>query len=222
MVSWPTGPGWKNIENMFSLKFCIQPIQAVYFQKGKTVSNLESIFREISTVLLGLKQSGQTTKFSQGKEFLDGNILSQFVDALDFRIHAAFKPIFPQAPQLQTTRTLDNQKLMQANLGISSADEQNGYIVLSDVNQYKASLEISNSYEQTTANIQKLNNLSLALTPSAQDTVSLYQSQKSSFLAEDIFSFLKSHQQFWEYTFTSLVDIYSAAATLKEKIENSQ
>ena len=52
--------------------------------------------------------------------------------------------------------------------------------------------------------------------------VSLYQQQKYTFLSQDIFSFLKSHQQFWEYMFTSLVDVLGDATTLQQKIEQAK
>jgi len=65
-----------------------------------------------------LKQSGQTTKFTQSKEFLDGNILSQFAEAIDFTIRVTFKPIFPQSAisTLLRARQQDNEKLTQATL----------------------------------------------------------------------------------------------------------
>ena len=224
MVSGPTGPGWKNIENMFSMKFCTEPVQAVYFQRGKTVSSLQWVYNELSTILRWLKASGQTTKFTKSKEALDGNILTKFAEAIDFRINITFKALFPQSSSstLLRARQQDNEKLVQATLGISAADDYNKYIVLSDVAQYNADSEPSSSYEQTQANVQKFTALSAALQPSSQDTVSLYQQQKYVFLMDDMLSFLQSHQQFWEYTFTSLVDIAGYADTLEQKIKKSQ
>ncbi len=222
-TSWPTGAGWKQMEHMFSIKFCTEPVQQVYFQRWKKVSTLEAIFREFSSVLRGLKQSGQTVKFYQSKEFLDGNILSQLKDLLDFKIHANFKPIFPQdsSATLLRARQQDSDKLFQATLGASSTDNYNKYIVLSNVSQYHAELEPTSSYEQSQANLEKYAQLSSTLQSSSQDTVSLYSRQKYSFLTEDVFSFLSSHQQFWEYTFTSLLDIFADASVLEKKIQDS-
>ena len=155
---------------------------------------------------------------------MDGNILTKFAEAIDFRINITFKALFPQSSSstLLRARQQDNEKLVQATLGISAADDYNKYIVLSDVAQYNADSEPSSSYEQTQANVQKFTALSAALQPSSQDTVSLYQQQKYVFLMDDMLSFLQSHQQFWEYTFTSLVDIAGYADTLEQKIKKSQ
>ena len=88
--------------------------------------------------------------------------MSKFASALDFTIRIMFKPLFSQSSSSQVLRTRqqDNEKLSQASLGISSADDYNKYLVLSKVSTYKAAMEPSSSYEQMQANLQKFSALS--------------------------------------------------------------
>ena len=45
-------------------------------------------------MLVSLRDSGQTAKYSPKKEFLDGNIKTKFADLFAFKLQVNFKPLF--------------------------------------------------------------------------------------------------------------------------------
>lgn len=222
MISGPKWAEWKSIEDMFSVKFCKEPVKQVSTPAKKNVSNIEGILTAIADVLQWLKSSGNTIKEKKTKEFLDLWISLNLADLLDFKIFFAFKPIFAQKSSAaeQRKQTIEAARLAQATLGMASnpaSENYNKYVIVSDIAKNKAELQPvwdpNNSAALFDANQQ------LA---SLHNPVELYQQQKNALLSEDIITFLKSHITFWDQFFSVTTQMMLDATTLKTKIENGK
>jgi hypothetical protein len=223
MISGPKWAWWDKVEDMFSIKFCKQPVKQVATPAKQNVSNLEGILTALSDVLQWLKSSGQTIKMKKTKEFLDLGITLNMADLLDFKIFFAFKPIFSQKADAAQKRKqiLDNETLAKATKWASNSatsENYNKYIVIADVAKNKALQQpvADVTAEKTFQTIQQVADASLS------NPIKLYQQQKSAFLAEDILLFLQSHMAFWDHFFAVSTDMLLWANTLKKNIENSK
>lgn len=86
-----------------------------------------------------MRDSGQTTKFSQTKEFLDGNIKIKFAENLAFKLQVGFKPVFKE---ISADTKIKEQKQIDTDLSIGilninpdapEAEDYNKYVVVTDV-----------------------------------------------------------------------------------------
>lgn len=223
MISGPQGAWRDKIEDMFSIKFCKQPLQATARPAKKIVTNLEGILTSFVDALQGLKSSWQTTKMKKTKEFLDLGISLKLADLLDFKIFTAIKPIFAQKADAAKKRqqAIENATLAQATTKKAPTPESenyNKYVIVSDIAADSAGLEPVANADASKASFQALQQV---VDASLQNPIALYQQQKSAFLSEDVINFLQAHIVFWDTFLSASLDMQQSAITLKKKIENS-
>lgn len=220
-----SGPKWderNKVEDMFSIKFCKEPVKAWSAPVKQNLNNLEGILTAFANVLQWLKSSGQTIKMKKTKEFLDLGITLDMSTLLDFKIFFAFKPIFPQKADAAQKRkaVLDNQSLSKATKWVSptpSSENYNKYIVIADVAKNSALLQsVADTNSEKTFQVMQQ-----AIAASLPNPIPLYQQQKNAFLAEDIIAFLQSNMAFRDQFLTVSMDMLQDASNLKKKIENS-
>ena len=223
MISGPQWSWWKNVEDMYSVKFCKEPLPTISIPWRTTVTSIEWIFSSFLNALQWLKSSGQTTKISKTREFLDLWIIPKLSELLDFNIFVNFKPVWwtkgsaaQQRQQVLESAALANAQINQA--ATPDSDNYNKYIVLSDVAQNSADLEPAQN-TTSAAQFQALQNASVSSLP---NPIQLYQKQKSALLSEDIISFLWSQVTFWDQFYLVSNSLLQDAARLKNKINSSK
>lgn len=146
---------------MFKIKFCKVPVQKKTVSPGKTVYSIQAIFQEISDVLEGLRDSGQTTKFYKAKEFLDGNIRNNMADTFAFKLEIGRKPVFAQkSTTLKIKEESEKNKdlsssLLGMNVADPTSDYYNKYLVASSPAKDKASMEEYTSLADISQKIQE-------------------------------------------------------------------
>ena len=222
LISGPKWAGRDKVEDMFSIKFCKEPVKANSRPTKKIVSNLEGILQSFADVLQWLKSSGQTIKMKKTKEFLDLGISLKLSELIDFKIFFAFKPIFAQKSDAAQKRkqVIENTNLMQTTLGITStpsSENYDKYVVVSDIAGIKASLQPSVAWDNTAALFNARDQLATLANP-----IQLYQQQKNALLSEDIIGFLQEHIAFRDQFFAVTTQMVLDVTTLKTKIENSK
>jgi len=235
LVSWPTGPGWALVEDMYRIKFCKVPVQNKKVERRTKLYSIQAIFQEIADVLQWLRDSGQMVKFSEKKEFLDGSIKINFPDTFAFQLQIGFKPLFPQRSKVieERNRVEHNTNLWLGILNMNTADvgadDYEKYIVVADVSRNKAMMEPVNSLVDIDRNIQKFvearqniinNNI---VSPSLLKTITAGYVQETNMLfVQNMIDFLQDNQFFW-YTMTDeLWDITKMALELQAKIQMSK
>lgn len=234
MIAGPNGAWREKIEDMFRIKFCKVPVQGVTVNPWKKVSSIQAIFQEISDVLNGLKDSGQTTKFTKTKEFLDSNVKIKFADNFAFKLQVWFKPVFQQKSNISKQKEQEqiNKDLNLAVLGINSsapdADDYNKYIVISDPVVNKANLESATSLVDITQNISKFKtaaaqaNTTKFPIATLDDQAVAYSQQTSILFIQNMINLLKDNQSLWNNLSEALLDINNMSIELKTRIQESK
>jgi hypothetical protein len=147
-------------------------------------------------------------KFSQTKEFLDGNIKIKFADNFAFKLQMGFKPVFAQK-----TTTIKRQEQSQANVDLNiavldmnssapEADDYNKYIVVADPISNNAGLEPATSLDEVNENIKKFATAASAarnvqLFPESVNAVVTSYAQNTKILfVQNMIDFLSDNQLF--------------------------
>lgn len=233
LIAWPNGKWREKVEDMFRIKFCKVPVQTKTLQAWKKVFSIQAIFQEISDVLQGLRDSGEMVKFSQRKEFLDGSIKTKFADSFVFQILVWFKPVFQQKSVATETKEKEqatkdlNAWILNINTSNPSVDDYNKYIVIADPIKTNAEAEFANSLDDVQQNVETFraadsiaNKLLISL-DLIEDVTSTQQNKMNTAFMNEMTSFLKQNQLFWEYMRQTLRDMNDMSSELVEKIENS-
>lgn len=234
LISGPNGKWWEKMEDMFSIKFCKVPVQQAVVNPWKKVFTIQSIFHEIYDVLAWLKDSGQTAKFAQKKEFLDGNIKTKFADLFAFKLQVNFKPLFTkksttvQAKEQEEERKDFNLWVIDMNVANPDADDYNKYIVIADPPKNDADMEEATTIEEIQANVQKFQAaLDAAKTTKVSDEnlnaiIDTYAQENSNEFMNNMITFLEGNQSFWNDLMWSLFEMNKMSLELKAKIDNSK
>jgi len=235
LVSGPNGQWWEGVEDMYRIKFCKVPVQSRAISPWKTVYSIQAIFQEISDVLAWLRDSGQMVKFSKTKEFLDSNIKIKFADNFAFKLQVWFKPLFEQRSAIikkqeqEQANTDMDLAVLGMNAAAPEADDYDKYIVIADPIRNKANLEQATSLVDINKNIENVQAAALAAVAatklsneSLDAVVSAYSQQTSILFIQNMISFLKDNQSFWDNLSLALLDMNKMTLELKSKIENSK
>ena len=221
------------MEDMYRIKFCKVPVQKKLLIPWKTVYSIQSIFQEILDVLEWLRDSGQTTKFTQTKEFLDGNIRIKFAENFAFKLQVGFKPVF-DATSTDTKINEQNQANTDLNIGVLNlnssapeADDYNKYIIISDLATNKWIMapavvigDIDTNIDTAAAAAEK--SKENVLTDSAVNSAIISYSQSTIiFLVRDMLDFLQANQSFMQNLTDSLNDVNSMSSQLMKKVESA-
>ena len=234
LIAGPNWVGWKKMEDMFSIKFCKVPVEKTAVKPWKKVFSIQAIFQEISDVLEWLRDSGQTTKFSKKKEFLDSNIKINFADNFAFKLQVNFKPLFPK--KSAATKEKEQQQdmrdfslwIMNMNVGSPTADDPNKYIVISDPVRNDATMEEATSLGDIQQNIANFTAAAEAAKkaeiPSSvlTDLKKAYVNKTPIAFVQNMISFLEDNQTFRQNTSEALSDMTKMSNELKLKIDSSK
>jgi hypothetical protein len=174
-------------------------------------------------------------KFSKTKEFLDGNIKIKLADNFAFKLLVGFKPVFAQKSTTikYKEREQANKDLNLGVLGMNSsapeADDYNKYIIISDPIRNKADLEGSVSLGDINQNIEKF---TVAAQKSAEatqlsngvidDITTRYVQQTNILFVQNMITFLKDNQLFWNNLSQALLDMNKMSLELEAKIETAK
>lgn len=234
VVAWPSGAGWEKVEDMFRIKFCKVPVQQASLNPWKKVFSIQAIFQEIFDVLGWLRDSGQTSKFVEKKEFLDSNTKISFADNFAFKLQVNFKPLFPKKSNTVETKEEEqdmkdfNLSIMNMNISAPDADNYNKYIVIADPVKNDANMEEATTIEDIQKNIDKFSDAVAAantnqISGNALNVVmDQYVQKPGNDFVINMIAFLKDNQSFWNNTIGALFEMNKMSLELKAKIENSK
>lgn len=211
------------------------PVQNKKLEKKTKVHSIQGIFQQISDVLQWLKDSWEMVKFSETKEFLDGNIKINFSELFSFKLQFGFKPVFPK------TKVVVEQKKWEENnsdlwLGILNmntadieADDYEKYVIVADVPKNQANTEPVNSISDIASNInafQKARDVvvqqNLVLPQDFPSVTSSYVQQTNILFVENMMEFMKDNQLFWQNVTNDLFEMTQMSLLLQGKIQNSK
>lgn len=172
-------------------------------------------------------------KFSEKKEFLDGNIKINFEKLLAIKIIMSFKPVFTKTNTtlIQKEETQSNDSLNIAFLDVNTtdptADDYNKYIVVSDPVRTKANMETITSLADINNNIEKFQKAANEAKSSLIDPsdfeyiVSTYAQGTNELFVQNMINFLNENQSFWHNVSVVLLDFDKMSGNLRTRIEES-
>ena len=213
-------------DGIFGLQVCTIPAKQNDIVSSKSVQSVEEIISAINGVLTALRNSGEMTKHTKTKEFLDTSLskikLSQI---FAFDINIAFKPILDSKPRKMTdaeTQARNDDQLAWKYTSIDIGAEKNKYLQLYNpvveeaqkwwTNYEQVAWEYTTAIQAAQAQAQKLNSTisqSLAKTQHAE-------------VADIIKQFLDQNLRFRSYANESLTNIQRTAGAIKQKVQQGK
>lgn len=214
-------------DGIFGLQVCTIPGKQNDIVSSKSVQSVEEIISAINGVLTALRNSGEMTKHTKTKEFLDTSLSKIKLNQIfAFDINIAFKPILDSKPRKMTdaqAQARNDDQLAWKYTSIDIGAEKNKYLqlynpVVEDAQQWGITYEqVESQYTsvisaQEEANKKKLNSTvseSLAKTQHAE-------------VADVIKQFLDQNLRFRSYANESLTNIQRTAGAIKQKVQQGK
>ncbi len=213
-------------DGIFGLQVCTVPSKQSDVMWTKSVQSVEEIIGAINGVLEALRQSGEMTKHTKPKEFLDTSLSKISLNKIfAFDINIAFKPILDTKPRKMTEAEAQARTDQELAWNYSSIDiwrEKNKYLALAaknisnqsrSENRYDTSLTtLTTAISEAQANVPKL----------TTDLTSQLAKTQHAEVADIIKQFMDQNLRFRAYVNESLGNINRTAATLKDKIQQGK
>jgi hypothetical protein len=179
-----------------------------------------------------LRDSGETTKFATKKEFLDGNIKINFADNFAFKLQVNFKPLFAkkstsvEAKEQEQDMKDFSLSIMGMNIGSPEADDYNKYIIIADPVKNDANMEQATTINQIQVNVKKFSDTvdtanAIQISGVVLDSIiDAYVQKNNNDFTNNMITFLKDNESFWNNTISALFEINKSSLELKAKIDN--
>ncbi len=199
-------------DGIFGLQVCTVPSKQSDVMWTKSVQSVEEIIGAINGVLEALRQSGEMTKHTKPKEFLDTSLSKISLNKIfAFDINIAFKPILDTKPRKMTeaeSQARTDQELAWNYSSIDIGKEKNKYLALAAQNISYVSSDTIITKNSTQSRLEWIPE-QLAKTQHAE-------------VADIIKQFMDQNLRFRAYVNESLGNINRTAATLKDKIQQGK
>lgn len=213
-------------DGIFGLQVCTVPSKQSDVMWTKSVQSVEEIIGAINGVLEALRQSGEMTKHTKPKEFLDTSLSKISLNKIfAFDINIAFKPILDTKPRKMSeaeAQARTDQELAWNYSSIDIGREKNKYLALAaknisnenrSENIYDTQLStLSTTIIEAQANVPKL----------TTDITSQLAKTQHAEVADIIKQFMDQNLRFRAYVNESLGNINRTAETLKNKIQQGK
>lgn len=199
-------------DGIFGLQVCTVPSKQSDVMWTKSVQSVEEIIGAINGVLEALRQSGEMTKHTKPKEFLDTSLSKISLNKIfAFDINIAFKPILDTKPRKMSeaeAQARTDQELAWNYSSIDIGREKNKYLALAAKNISYVSSDTIITQNSTQSRLEWIPE-QLAKTQHAE-------------VADIIKQFMDQNLRFRAYVNESLSNINRTAETLKNKIQQGK
>ncbi len=211
----------------FRVKYCMIPAKSIeVIKQWKTVFSIEEIFTAIKSLLIWLRDSGETVKNVETKELMESSMMkNNFGDMFAFNINLSFKSLHKWTQNINT----EKQKQLKKNKNLmlwlaqlwdtkSMPKQRDKYVIMADIPSYKANLknlqdpiELQKEIDNIKENYNKKAKL-LGLPD-------LWNNAKTAIIGEEFMDFLNMNTKFRQTVNTMFQNIYDASSLLRTKIE---
>lgn len=215
-------------DGIFGISICTVPTFYNDVVREKSVQSIQDIISEINNVLTALRNSGQLTKSTKTKEFIDTSLSKIKINqTLAFDFNIAFKPILDTKPRFANDIDSETTQDQQARWQYASIDiwvEKNKYVNFFDIATENALKNQANTVEDTLAYINAEKKLmeaqtNLILQPTISEALAKSQNAEVADILKD---FIEQNIRFWTYATDSIKNIQQTSDLLHQKIQKGK
>jgi len=218
--------GLDGLDGQLKVRFCTVPVQQNRVSKGKDIYGRDDSLSRMQAVFENLLNGWEMVKYERPKEYLDSPLWAiQWAKYISFEVKIYIKSLFStlqnSSKKIETKNS--TQKTEERTLGISSdpATDTNRNILANNLAAQKAKKQMSDSYEQTQANIATEQAKIEAMKPQNNSTLALQNSKnkKSIIFNEQMGQFLQQNSNFRFYVTEQINNFNGLSSSLKSAIK---